>query len=75
MDEKQKAAAKSVKTALKKVAKAELRFLVYDGSVWVVPLDVELWPNGPDGNVMEILYEFGQEVGSTNLYADGGAGV
>lgn len=73
MNDKQKRAAASLKTALKKVLAANLRLLAYDGSVFVCPeeLDVQGDPRG----VFESLEEDGELVSPPELYADGGAGV
>lgn len=73
MNAEQIKAAKSVKSALSKAMKAKLSLRVYDGDVYLVPLDVELW--GADKSVMEILEEEGFDVRPSGLHADGGAGV
>lgn len=76
MNEEQVKVAKSLKAALNKIRKTNLSLRVYDGAVYVVPKNVELWPGGmEDGNVFEILEEYGLYVGHPELSADGGAGV
>lgn len=75
MDEKQEAAARSLKRSLAKVADAGLMLRVFDGDVWVCPLETNLWPQGDEGNVMAVLYEYGVNVKPAGLNADGGAGV
>ena len=75
MTPEQIAAARSVRMALKKVRDANLRLLTFDGQVYVFPADVDLWPDGDEGNVFETLGAFGEEVSPIGLSADGGAGV
>lgn len=68
-------AAESLRRALVRVAKAQLKLRVFDGSVYVVPDYVELWPNGSEGDVIAILEAQGWNVTPAGLDADGGAGV
>lgn len=75
MNVTQHSAAASLKAALRRVKAAGLALKVYDGSVWVVPTEVEMWPDGARGNPFDVLAEHGQEVGPTGLSADGGAGA
>ena len=75
MTGEQHKAALSLKVALGKVARAGLALRVFDGGVWVVPNEVDLWPHGSEGNVIAILDDLGADVSVPGLDADGGAGV
>jgi hypothetical protein len=68
-------AANSLRRALVKVAKAQLKLRVFDGRVYVAPDYVELWPNGDHGSPIDILDAQGWDVTPAGLDADGGAGV
>lgn len=74
MNVAQHSAAVSLQRALRVVKRAHLALRVFDGHVYVVPEDTNLWPDGPDGDVIAILETHGAEVSPAGLDADGGAG-
>ena len=74
MSPDQEKVARSLKRALVKVRDADLRLLVYDGSVHVCPSDVQPQDQGGH-NAFEILETYGRDCTPIGLNADGGAGV
>ena len=70
MSPEQHAAARALNLALRRVQQARLALRVFDGHVYVVPNDVDLWPRPRD-----VIEEHGEEVTAPGLDADGGAGV
>lgn len=69
MNKEQVAAAAALGRALRKVRDAELTLRVYDGTVYVAPLDTL----GDDG--YEACLEHGERIDVAGLNADGGAGT
>ena len=72
MNDAQDRAAQSLEQALIKVAAAELKLYVYEGSVFVVPNEVD--PQSHP-NAIVACEELGASIYAPGLYADGGAGV
>jgi hypothetical protein len=64
----QVAAAANVRRALRKAATAGLSLRVYDGTVYVVPVDLLAENN------FSVCLEYGEDVGG-GISADGGAGA
>lgn len=73
-EREQEAAARAVKRALTKARDAGLGLRVYDGSVWLIADEIDLWPNGDKSDPIAILYECGFDVKPSHFTADGGAG-
>ena len=71
MKTKQESAASSLHRALEKVRDADMKLIVYSGSVFAVPNDVD--PQSHD-DAIEACRTLGIEVTPIGLEADGGAG-
>lgn len=74
MNPLQEKAARALRRALEKIRDANLRLLVYDGSVFVCPTAIDVQGNGKS-DPWEVLAEHGSDVSPVGLFADGGAGI